>query len=487
MTPIRYDRVMAIDDTNSEASAGWIEVVNSGYFGTLMLICLGVWLHAADALMVATAMPSIVADIGGAGFVAWSFALYEIGSIVAGAASGLVTVKYGVRHSMVLAALIYLSGCAISALAPNMGIMLLGRLMQGFGGGGLVALSFITIVGLLPDRLIAKGIACISLVWGISAFTGPLVGGFFAERGFWRGAFIFFAVQALVYAALIYVSFRKRDIRETDKDTTFPKLRLLILAMAVVAIASAGINVSPVRSSILLITGVMMLWLFVRLDTKREAHRLLPRNPMDLRTVNGSANALVIMFAIATIALSVYGPIFMGVLHGTSALAAGYVIALSSVGWSIMAIVTSNTREKRDGFWIKAGAATLVVSILGLLWSMPNGPVWLIAVFAFLEGAGFGMSWTFIIRQSTRAAAEDDRERVASSMYTVHRLGYAIGAALMGIVANASGIADSIDPTTAHRAAVAIFVTCLILAIPGIFAAKRMGRGVDTRQAGPVQ
>lgn len=467
---------MALDATTEATPPSWLEVIKSGHFSTLMLICLGVWLHAADALMVATAMPAIVADIGGAGYVAWSFALYEIGSIVAGAASGLVTVKYGVRHSMTLAALIYLVGCIISALAPNIGVMLAGRLMQGFGGGGLVALSFITIVGLLPDRLIARGIACLSVVWGVSAFTGPLVGGFFAERGFWRGAFIFFAVQAFVYAILIYVSLRKRDIRETDKDTTFPKLRLLILAMAVVAIAAAGINVSLLTSPILLITGMAMLWLFVRLDTQREAHRLLPRNPLDLRTVNGSANVLVVMFAIATIALSVYGPILMTTLHASSALAAGYVIAMSSIGWSVMAILTSNVQANRDGFWIKAGATTLVVSILGLLWSMPSGPIWLIAVFAFLEGAGFGMSWTFIMRQSTRAAADDDRERVASALYTVHRLGYAIGAALMGIVANASGIADSIDQTTAHRAAIAIFATCLVLAIPGIFAARTMAR-----------
>jgi len=429
---------------------------------------------AADCLMVATAMPSIVADIGGAGFVAWSFALYELGSIIAGAASGLVTIKFGVRHSMTVAACIYLVGCLISAVAPDMAIMLAGRLMQGFGGGGLVALSFITVVGLLPDRFVARGIACISVVWGVSAFTGPLVGGFFAERGFWRGAFLFFAVQALVFAVLVFYALKRHDIRETDRDTTFPKLRLLLLALAVLAIASAGINVSPLTSPVLLAAGVVFLWLFVRSDARREAHRLLPRNPLNVMTTTGAANVLVVTFAIATIALTVYGPIVMGALHGTTALGAGYVIALSSVGWSTMAIATANVPEHRDHLWIRAGATTLVVSIVGLLWAMPNGPVWLVAVFAFLEGAGFGMSWTFIMRQSAKAAADDDRERVASALYTVHRLGYAIGAALMGIVANASGISEVIDATTAKRAAIAIFVTCLVLSLPGIFAATRM-------------
>jgi hypothetical protein len=73
---------------------GWSALVQSELFGRLALLCFGVWLHAADGLTVATIIPSIIADIGGATLIAWMFALYEIGSIVAGAASALLAMRY---------------------------------------------------------------------------------------------------------------------------------------------------------------------------------------------------------------------------------------------------------------------------------------------------------------------------------------------------------------------------------------------------------
>ena len=66
----------------------------------MALVCLGVWLHAADSLVVATKLPSIVADIGGQAYVSWTVSIYEIGSIVSGAASALLTMRYGLRWPM---------------------------------------------------------------------------------------------------------------------------------------------------------------------------------------------------------------------------------------------------------------------------------------------------------------------------------------------------------------------------------------------------
>ena len=82
-------------------AAGWGEILAPQHLAALVLVCLGPWLHAADALLVTTMMPAIVARIGGVRLVAWNFALYEVGSIVAGASAGLVALRYGLRLPMV--------------------------------------------------------------------------------------------------------------------------------------------------------------------------------------------------------------------------------------------------------------------------------------------------------------------------------------------------------------------------------------------------
>ena len=110
---------------------------------------------------------------------------------------------------MSAAAMLYMLGCLVSALSPDMLFMLAGRLAQGLGGGGLVAISFVGVVRLFPRELVPRAVAALSLVWGVSAFSGPLVGGLFAELQFWRGAFLLFALQAVALSLWIFLTLRE--------------------------------------------------------------------------------------------------------------------------------------------------------------------------------------------------------------------------------------------------------------------------------------
>ena len=160
---------------------------------TVAVLCLGVWLHAADSLLAATVMPSAVAEIGGLAFIYWTVALYQLGSIVAGAVTGILAIRLGLSAAMAVAALVYAAGCAISALAPDMSAMLIGRLLQGWGGGWMVALSHVGVTQLFAPERWPHLLAVISAVWGVSALLGPLIGGGFATAGLWRGGFWAFA------------------------------------------------------------------------------------------------------------------------------------------------------------------------------------------------------------------------------------------------------------------------------------------------------
>jgi MFS family permease len=128
--------------------------------GTLPRFCfisLGVAFHAGAETMMSTIMPAIVRDIGGVTLNGWTFALYEIGSIIAGAAAGRLATYWP-------AACLFALGGLTAALAPAMPIVLCGRLLSGFGGGALISLSFVALQRLFPAAVWPQLMAILSIV-----------------------------------------------------------------------------------------------------------------------------------------------------------------------------------------------------------------------------------------------------------------------------------------------------------------------------------
>ncbi|MEM7170165.1 MAG: MFS transporter [Pseudomonadota bacterium] len=457
----------------------WREVLNRRYAAPLALVCLSIWLHAADGLLVATMMPSIVSDIGGAALISWTVMLYEVGSIVAGAAGGLAVLRFGLHRSMIFNGTVYCVGCVLSAIAPEMWVMLVGRALQGLGGGGLIAQSFVAVTRLFPKRLTPRVMAAVSTLWGTSAFCGPLIGGLFVEFGDWRGGFWFFAAQALLLILFIKAHAQnQKGLGEAARLSSemagrLPGFRLTLLASGVIMIAYAGIEVSPILTPLLLMTGFLSLGLFLHLDGKQNDTRLLPRRPFGFSSPESGAFTMILCFCAATIAITVYGPILMTYRHGASALVAGYITACSSIGWSFGAIAVSGAPERHDRTFILGGMTLLMLSILGFVYAIPQGPLWLIAVFALFEGIGFGVSWAFILRRLTAVAPAAESERIAAAIPTVQRFGYALGAAYAGIVANGAGLERDLPAVEAGQVGAAIFLACLPIGLIGLAAAIR--------------
>lgn len=446
--------------TDTETFVSWREFLTSGYAPPLVLVCLAVWLHAADSLIVATMLPTIVAEVGGAGLVSWSVSLYEITSVVAGASSALLTMRHGLRQPMSLAAALFGFGCLLSAVSPTMELILVGRCLQGLGGGGLVSMAFVAVTVIFPKRYTARALAVVSTFWGVSAFLGPLIGGFFVEFATWRWGFGFFALQA--FGLAIWIALRPDQVApKADNATGFPLRRLGLLLLAVLLVSSGGIDVQPLQTSALVGAGLLCLIAFVRIDGRAGADRLLPFHPFSLRRATGAALLMILSLSVATVALTAFTPLLITSIHGTSALTAGYIVACSSIGWSVAAVLVSGAPERLDRLMIAIGIILVVMSVVGFLYAIPNGPIWLVAVFAAMDGAGFGMAWTFILRRTTSLADPQDIQRFSGAMPTVQRLGYALGAAYVGIVANAAGFASAATPGAAADVARWIYIACL--------------------------
>ena len=177
------------------SKTGWSALLRPAWLPAVSVLVGGVLLHSMNVLMLATVLPSVVDDLGGAALMSWTSSAFLASSIVAATCTGYLTAILGARTVFCTGALIFGLGALTCALAPTMGQVVAGRFVQGFGGGLLTAMAYVLVRSTFPENLWARGFALLSGAWSMSILVGPLVGGVFARYGDWRGAF--FAVTAI--------------------------------------------------------------------------------------------------------------------------------------------------------------------------------------------------------------------------------------------------------------------------------------------------
>ena len=437
------------------------------------LLCLGIWLNAADTLVTATIMPSVAEEIGGYQYFGWSVAAFLMGSILAGACSGKLSIALGLRHATILAGVAYAVGCAMSALAPEFVTFVVGRLVQGLGAGAVVALCYVAITALFPESLWPRVYGAVAGVWGGATLLGPLMGGLFAEAGFWRGAFWMFVVQAIIFVVAVAVMLPSE--KRGEARNRIPGLQLALLIAGVSLIGAAGIVSSPALAGACALLGVIGMGAML-VANGRTRDRLLPRAVADLTTATGLG--LLIMFACeaAAIGFTVYGPAFIQARHAASPLMAGYVTGAIAAGWTVCALLVGGLPQAREGLAIRTGVGTLLFGVIWSAWAVTRGGL-VETGFAFLViGCGFGLSWAFLARQVIAAAPANEQALASSAVPTVQLIGGAAGSAAAGAMANLLGFGHGVEPAAAYAVGPWLFGAFAPLALVAFAAAWRMGR-----------
>lgn len=433
--------------------SGWADLLGDGRGVYTVILNLGIGLHAIDVFIISTVMPAVVADIGGEKFYAWSTMLYMVASIIGAASGGPVKAMLGPRQGYVLAGLVFLAGSAGCGASPNMAALLVMRAVQGFGGGLLLAQSMGLVSELYPVNLRTRILALVSGVWGVAALIGPMVGGVFAEIGWWRGAFWASLPIIMVFTALAWRSLPAAGAR--GKAPRFPIRRLALLGAGVLCVGLASTLQSHAAMAVLVLAAIGMVGMTFRLDGKARietGNRLFPSHPASLNSPVGTAFWVFFMSSITHTAIGVFLPLGLQVVHGVTPLVAGYFNAILAVSWTAASFLTAHWRGRGEAvaqiggqILSFAGMAGLAIGFVDLTPAATGGLTAMI-------GFGIGTCNLHLTSATMRNALPGEESITASSIPSIRSLGIAFGAAGVGLIANLAGLGGGISPASVARA-----------------------------------
>jgi MFS family permease len=363
------------------------------------------------------------------------------------------------------AALLYGCGCIVAGFAPHIGVLLAARLAQGVSGGLLLTLCYVAVQEWFEPASWGPRFGIVAAIWGIGSLTGPLIGGVFAGLHSWRLAFFVFAAQAALLWILAFGWLPQQASRPGTGP--WPIVPLLWLSLAIGTIAESSVAPGIAAAVAGSVCGIGFLYVAADVD-RRSGSRLFPARLLDFRHPVGAGLLMVFALSTATTGFWTYGPLLLKTLFGTQPLICGCILAGESVAWSLATLSVARLPVSRDRTLIRMGTVMVALGAGGFALAVPAGGLPAIVFCALLQGCGFGLCWPSIVRRMADLSHEAERPLAVTSPETMQRIGYAVGAAAVGIAANLSGLAAGVSIAAARTAAFwvfAAFVPSLLLAL----------------------
>jgi MFS family permease len=418
-------------------------LLEGGSLPALGVLLGGVLMHSMNVLMLATVLPTIVGELGGAAVMHWPTTAFVASSLVAATCTGMLTSTLGARPAYVTGALLFAAGAAVCSLATTMGWVIAGRFVQGFGGGLLIAVAYVLVRRTFAERAWSRALSLLSGMWSVAILLGPLAGGAFVRYADWRVAFVVVAAIGIILAMGAFRALPKDGAGEMRPSVTVPAGRVLLICLAIAGTSSAAVVSSLGLKAALVVAAIAAFAFMVRLDRQAKAP-LLPSDAFALSTPTGTGLWVALLLAITYSPLQIYVPIFLQRLHGLDPLSAGYAVAGASFGWTAASLVVAGANARWRGRLILLGPVAMGagLALVALLMPLPGGYAGVPGI--VLVGVGIGISWIFVAQRTMAGARPGDEAVAASSIATVQQMGFAIGAAVAGLVANSSDFAKDI-------------------------------------------
>ena len=399
-------------------------------------VLLGMFLAALEATVVGTAMPTVIASLGGLDRYSWVFSAYLLAATVTVPVWGRLSDLYGRRTLYLIGVALFLIGSALSGASMSITQLIVFRGIQGLGAGALIPLS-LTINGdiyTLKERARMQGL--FSGVWGLASILGPLAGGFIADHFTWRWVFyinIPFGLAAAVVVGIALVEPGREEKPVIDyAGAAWLTLSVTLLLFALVETGDLAFLTTPLMLAV--VAGVVVFgFLFVRAE-RRAVDPIVPFSLFRNRVVAvGSVTGFMIgasMFG----ALS-FIPLFVQGAMGGTATEAGVLLTPFLLGWVVMAVVGGRLMLN-IGYrpTVLAGLMVQVISFAFLATFSGNTPRWELLADMALMGAGMGLVMFSLLITMQNSVARSQLGIATSLNQFSRSIGQTVGVAVMGTV-----------------------------------------------------
>src|SRR5687767_12281001 len=406
-------------------------------------IMLSLFLASMESTVVATAMPTIVGQLGGLEHYSWVFSAFMLASTTAVPLYGKLSDIYGRRSLYVSAMALFLIGSIWCGWANSMTQLILARALQGVGAGGIMPLAFILIGEMFTLEQRAKMQGLFSGVWGVSSIVGPLLGGFIVDQLSWHWIFYINIVPGLLAGALVALAWcdqhghgqERPAIDYAGAALLTVGVVMLLLGLTVAPDASTGLGIGP--SGLLLIAGAVVLFIVLWWVERRAADPVLPISLFGDRLF-ATATAHGVLTGWALFGSVSFIPLFVQAVLGTSATQAGITITPMLLGWVTASII--GTRMMLTVGYRKLGlVGTAVFSVGAFLMSTAgmNTSQLSLMIFVALMGIGMGLSIpSFLIAVQT-SVKRRQLGTATSTLQFSRSIGGTLGVSVMGAALSA--------------------------------------------------
>lgn len=397
-------------------------------------IMLGSFLAALETTVVGTAMPTVIASLGGLDVYSWVISAYILTSTVTVPVWGKLSDLLGRKVLYTVAVIIFLVGSALSGAATNIWWLIIARAVQGLGAGGIIPLGMTINGDIYTLRERAKVQGLFSIMWGLASIVGPLAGGIITEEFTWP--WVFYINIPFGIAAALVVGLGLKEPAKTQKPVIdYAGASWLFLSITLLLIVlSEGRDMRAWTHPLMLaaIVGIVVFTvLFIRTE-RRAVEPIMPLSIFRNRIVAyGSLTGFLVgtaMFGALT-----FIPLFVQGTLGGTATEAGAILTPLLLGWVILAIIGGRLML-RIGYrpTILIGLSFVFASFLILSRITQFTPRWVLLADIGLMGAGMGLVMLTLVL-ATQNSVERSQLGLATSLTQFSRsIGGAIGVAVMG-------------------------------------------------------
>ncbi len=403
-------------------------------------VMTGMAIAALEATVVGTAMPTVIASLGGINHYSWVFSAYLVTSTVSVPVWGKLSDLYGRRLLYQIGIGVFLLGTLLSGFSATMTQLIIFRAIQGLGAGALIPLGMTIIGDTFTVRERAKMQAYFSGVWGLSSVIGPVIGGFITDQISWRWVFFLNLPVGIVAAIVIGFALKEPKLREKPTiDYLGAATLMLAISLLMLALVEGGASIATLfapHNLLNLIGGLALLGLFIFIEM-RAVDPIIPFRLFRNRTVTVSIIA-GFLAGIAMFGGISFVPLFAQGSLGMSATKAGSLLTPLMLSWVSMSIVGGRLMLKVGYRVITIVGFSVMTVGFGLLSTFRSEtPPFFLYLYLVFIGAGLGLTMLTLLIAVQQAVERSELGVATSLNQFVRAIGGAFGVAVMGAVLTA--------------------------------------------------